>query len=118
MFPDAVRASCTADQVAHLLELVPRAQLLVLQHERCHERTEDELRRTFEFLDLDPGAPIRELDRPVNSRVRRLPPIDEGERRRTAAYFEDQARRLCELLPEIDPDRWPSLSEPARGPLR
>jgi hypothetical protein len=115
LFPDAVRASCIADDVAHLLSLVPRERLLVLQHERCRDDPDGELRRTYEFLEVDPDISVDSLREPVNSRARRLPPVEPEERRRAAEHFEDQARRLCELLPEVDAARWPSLERPVLG---
>jgi hypothetical protein len=112
LFPDAVRASSIADEVEHLLELVPRDRLHVLQHEVCRDDPEGELRRTFEFLGLDPEVPVESLREPVNSRAPRIAPMGDGERHRAAEHLEDQARRLCVLLPEIDASRWRTLAHP------
>jgi hypothetical protein len=38
--------------------------------------------------------------------------MGDGERHRAAEHLEDQARRLCVLLPEIDASRWRTLAHP------
>jgi hypothetical protein len=54
---DAVSRGLYGAQLARVLEHVPREQLLVLQLERCQREQAAELRRTFEFLGLDPHTP-------------------------------------------------------------
>ena len=48
-------------QLTRLLEHFDRAQLLVLQYERCAEDPVSELHRTYEFLDLDPPDHLSEI---------------------------------------------------------
>jgi hypothetical protein len=113
LYPDAVRASLVADHVERLLSLVPRDQLLVLQYERCRDDPLEELHRTLAFLDLDPIPATDSLRAPVNSRPRRIPPLTSEERRQAGEFFEADASRTCELLPEVDGARWRSLERQA-----
>jgi hypothetical protein len=46
-----------ADQLQRLWSAFPREQVLVLQYERCVADPAAELRRTYEFIGLDPGIP-------------------------------------------------------------
>ena len=46
-----------ADQLLRLWNVFPREQVLVLQYERCVADPTDQLRRTYEFIGLDPEIP-------------------------------------------------------------
>jgi Sulfotransferase domain len=93
------------EPIARLLGGVGRDRVLVLQYERCREQYGAELRRTHEFLGLDPdrapSPPVREpRDRPLEA----------AERARLGELFAPDVRRLADLLPELDVALWPSVS--------
>jgi hypothetical protein len=98
-------------QLTQLLEHFERERLLVLQYERCRDRPEDELRRTYAFLGLDVTEAPPVLRRPVNATPasakrlleRRL--LDDLRR----AYHDD-ATRLFGEFPELDPALWTTLA--------
>jgi hypothetical protein len=97
------------DQVRRVLESFGRERVLVLQYESCRARHADELRRTYEFLGLDPdrGATV---EAPREPRERPLPA---EKRERLAALYAPEVRRLAELLPELDPSLWQGTANPA-----
>jgi Sulfotransferase domain len=97
-------------QLGQLLEHFPTEQLLVLQYERCAADPENQLRRTFEFLGLEPG---RLRLRPRHGRSRnptkwpKFVPGDELTEQFQADLAAD-LRALAERFPEIDQSLWPS----------
>ena len=98
-----------AKQIERLLEAFPREQVLILQYERCRDRYEDELARTYEFLGLDPTfRPAGEGGRPESPAGNRLP---DAEREELARDYVADVRRLTEIAPEIDPSLWPSVRD-------
>jgi hypothetical protein len=98
-----------AKQVERLLEAFPREQVLILQYERCRDRYEDELARTYEFLGLDATfRPADEGSRPASPAGTRLP---DAEREELARDYVADVRRLAEIAPEIDPSLWPSVRD-------
>jgi hypothetical protein len=94
------------EAVARVLEAVGRDRVLVLQYERCRADYPGELRRTHEFLGIDPdrgfSPPMRD------TRERSLP---DAERRRLAQLYAPDVRRLAQLLPELDPELWPNVAK-------
>jgi hypothetical protein len=98
--------SMYADKLERLLDAFGREQVLVLQYESCRERFADELRRTFEFLGLDPD----QGPSPQPPREPRDRPMPEDERERLAGRFEPDVRKLAALLPELDIALWQSLN--------
>jgi hypothetical protein len=93
------------EPVARALGAFGRDRVLVLQYERCRADYDRELRRTHEFLGLDPdrgfAPPIREpRDRPVA----------EEERLRLGEQYAADVRRLAELLPDLDVSCWPNVA--------
>jgi hypothetical protein len=95
-------------QLRNVLRYFRRDRLLVLQFERCVDDPAGELRRTYEFLGVDPDhrpASLGEkvLAAPVEIE---LPTV---ERERLVGWFEEEVRRLAEEFPEIDLDLWPNF---------
>ncbi len=96
-----------ADQLLRLWAAFPREQVLVLQYERCVADPATELRRTYEFIGLEPEIPA-ELD--VAGRVN----ASRGPKVTLSAWQEDQLarryaaenERLATLLPEFDLSLW------------
>ena len=96
-----------ADQLLRLWAAFPREQVLVLQYERCVADPAGELRRTYEFIGLEPEIPA-ELD--VAGRVNE----SRGPKVTLSAWQEDQLvrryapenERLAALVPELDLGLW------------
>ncbi len=96
-----------ADQLLRLWSVFPREQVLVLQYERCVADPAGELRRTYEFIGLDPFVPD-DLD--VAGRVN----ASRGPKVTLSAWQEDQLvrryapenERLAAQLPELDLSLW------------
>lgn len=112
---DALDRSLYSRQIERLLAHFDRAQVLVLQYERCAAHPAAELRRTFEFLGVDPEAHPAQ---PVTSRVGRghpqlHPPAHISAAART--LIRADAERLQELVPDLDLDLWPSAQRQAKA---
>lgn len=96
-----------ADQLLRLWAAFPREQVLVLQYERCVADPASELRRTYEFVGLDPAIPAG-LD--LSGRVNE----SRGPKVMLSAWQEDQLvrryapenERLATLLPDLDLSLW------------
>jgi hypothetical protein len=96
-----------ADQLLRLWNVFPREQVLVLQYEWCVADPAAQLRRTYEFMGLDPAIP-EGLD--VGGRVNEA----RGPKVTLSAWQQDQLvrryapenERLSALLPELDLSLW------------
>lgn len=106
---DALHRSCYATQLARVLELFPADRVLVLQYERCRRDPATELRRTYEFLAVEPVdyVPSRLTD--LAGRPTSQPAISATLRRELVATLGRDARHLTELVPDLDEDLWTSL---------
>ena len=95
-------------QLSHLLEHFDRAQLLVLQYERCAEDPVSELHRTYEFLDLDPPDHV---PRSIHDQVGGLPWQNAELPGALIASLKDRladdVTQLARAFPEIDLTLWP-----------
>jgi hypothetical protein len=105
---DALSRGLYASQLQRVLRHFPREQLLVLQFERCLADPAAQLRRTYEFLGLDPDVPLPDLERPINAgRVTfELPADVEAE---LVAAFAQQVPALLEIVPDLDLELWPAF---------
>ncbi len=96
-------------QLRSLLEHFPAEQILVLQLERCADDADGQLATTNRFLGLDdshrPGRAVRRVESPA-------PPLEPSVMHRLAEMYAADAQDLASLVPDFDPDRWPTL----RGP--
>ena len=112
MISEAIELGRYASQLTRLTDHFPRAQILVLQFERCLEDSEGQLARTFDFLGVDSGFVPADLHQPVNE--------GQGPLITVPSDLIDVARHLyradVDVLradwPEIDLDLWPSLATP------
>jgi hypothetical protein len=115
---EAVYRGLYYEHVRGVLELYPRDRVLILQFERCRSDPMGEMRRTQEFLGLEPldemPEKLRHHKRPPGIKPE-LPEarIDELRRR-----FRDDVARLAGLCPEIDLGLWPNFAyvEPVAPP--
>jgi hypothetical protein len=113
----ALSRSLYAPQLTRLFEVFDRAQVLILQYERCVADPEGELRRTYEFLGLDqldhvPTGLREKVGQSSGAAVR-----DPGVPRWAATAIARDAAELANLVPEIELHRWPSCDWP-REPFR
>lgn len=108
---DAVDRGRYASQLRRLLEHFGRDRLLVLQYERCLAEPRAELRRTYEFLGVEPtghAPPYLEARRGYSSPKAALP---EALRRELEALLRDEMRGTADLFPEVDLARWPAYRD-------
>jgi hypothetical protein len=106
-----IERSMYFDQVSRVLDAYPRDRVLLLQYEACRARRDEELKRTYRFLGIDPGLgpPAAELV----SREPRERSLSAAERERLAALFAPDVRKLADLVPDLDPSLWPSVAKRA-----
>lgn len=107
---DALARSCYAAQLERLHEVIDPAQVLVLQFERCVRDPAAQLRRTYEFLGLDPSFEPAELERPRNVTDEVVPELSEHARAQLGERLAADLDRLFELVPELDPQLWPCIN--------
>jgi hypothetical protein len=99
--------------IENVLRHFPRDQVLVLQFERCVREPRDELRRTFDFLSIDPEVVPSDLEQPRNSTRGAKVELTADERDLVERY-ESEVMHLKELVPEIDLSLWPNFSHLSR----
>lgn len=107
---DAFAKGLYAQQLGWLLAAFPRAQVLVLQFERCVQDPAAELARTYDFLGLAAHpVPSDELTRPRN--VTRTDKIDLDARRKAllVELYAPDVRALATMVPDLDLSLWPDF---------
>ncbi len=96
-----------AEQLSRLWAVFPQEQVLVLQYERCLAEPEAELRRTYEFIGLEPEIPasLDPASRAGEPREARTGlsawQVDQLVRR-----YAPENERLAALLPDLDLTLW------------
>jgi len=103
-----------ASQLDRLSRYFPHEQILVLQFERCVRSPREELRRTYEFLGVDPDhTPPNLTDRVFGANVPHveLPTDLFAELQRD---YEDDARTLADRWGQIDLSLWPHFDHLSR----
>lgn len=98
------------EQLSRLLRFFDREQILVLQYESCCEDPIGELRRTYEFLGLEPPdhRPVA-LDTVVAGARRAKPVLREELRQELVSELGDEVQALSERFPEVDLELWPNF---------
>ena len=71
------------------------------------------LRRTYEFVGLDPSHRPRRLRRRENKTTARVA-LSPDERAALALAYHDDLRQLLTLVEEIDPSLWPTCADVTR----
>jgi hypothetical protein len=108
---EAVYRGLYHEQIRGVLELYPRERVLILQFERCQRDPIGEMRRTQEFLGLEPleemPEKLQQHKRPPGTKPELSPARHEELRRR----FTDDVARLAGLCPEIDLELWPNFAD-------
>jgi hypothetical protein len=99
------------EQMRGVFELYPREQVLVLQFERCRTDPMGEMRRTQEFLRLEPLTEMPEKlaqhKRPPGTK----PELSEARAEELRRRFRDDVARLAGLCPELDLELWPNFAD-------
>jgi Sulfotransferase domain len=102
----AVARSAYADQLRGVFASFPRAQVLVLQYEKCTADPAGQMRRTWEFLGLDPGDQAGE-EPPEETRAPRPKPELAAEvRADLVARLRRDVEDVADLCPELDVSLW------------
>jgi hypothetical protein len=102
-------------QLTALLRYFDRAQVLVLQYERCTREPVTELARTLRFLglrDIDFAADLEEHPQ----RLAEKQPLAAEARAAYVGAYSDDVLRLIEDFPEIDIGLWPNFAHLADRP--
>ncbi|UJA18833.1 hypothetical protein HJD18_00520 [Thermoleophilia bacterium SCSIO 60948] len=106
---DNLLRSLYFEQVRRAFELFGRERVLVLQFEHALENTLSEMRRTHEFLGIEPLDELpKRLARDAPDSAKK-PEIDPLLRTELVERLRGDVERLAELCPEIDVARWPDF---------
>jgi hypothetical protein len=97
-------------QLTRLLAHFARAQVLILQYERCVLDPRGELRRTYELLGLQDTGFLPDFDAHPNRQPDKPELHPDARRALVEAYAEDVAA-LARDFPEIDVSLWPNFAE-------
>jgi hypothetical protein len=89
-----------------LLELYDRSRILMLQYEKCKLNPDQEINKTYRFLNIDDGFIPPSLYKKVNKKPYLIPKLDTEGRARLAKYFYEDVLPFIKLFPEIDLSLW------------
>lgn len=103
---DAISRGFYFDQISRLLQHFPQERLLVLQYEQCVRSSQQELRRTYRFLGLDPDFVPPKLTRVVYATRGEKAPLTDQFRGQLATLYQEDTMRLFEAFPELDRGLW------------
>ena len=97
-----------ADQLQRLFNVFPREQVLVLQYERCVADTAAQLRRTYEFMGLEPEIPDGlDIGGRVNESRGPKVRLSEWQADQLVRRYAPENERLAAMMPhEIDLSLW------------
>ncbi len=101
----AARESLVAPDLQRLLGLFG-ASVLALQYEKCKLDPAVQLARTCQFLGIDAAFKPSKLTDKVHAKPHVLPALTAAQRGVLAAYFREDALRLCELVPGFERSLW------------
>lgn len=107
---DAIYRSLYSPQLERLFDLYPRERVLVLQYERCVGDPVAEMRRTQEFLGLEPMEephPRLVRERAAAAERRELP---EALRAELVERLREDVARVATICPRIDVALWPNFT--------
>lgn len=105
--------SLYGQQFRTLLSYFPADQILVLQYEQCAAVPEPQVRRTFEFVGLDPDEwkPTRlPPSVRINESKGEKPGLAPATREALVAAFRPDLATLFDLFPALDPTLWPTAT--------
>ena len=105
---DAFHRGLYASQLVRLFEAFDRAQVLVLQYERCVSEPARELARTYEFVGLDPAFVPADLLVPVRETRTEKHSIPQHIRTSLVGSYADDLAALRSLGTDMDLGLWPT----------
>jgi hypothetical protein len=111
---EAMERGRYAQQVDWYLRHFSRERLLLLQYERCAADPQGEAARTYAYLGLEPHAVATSEVERSRKRSSERPPVPEPNARMLAAWYAPDVRRLLELMPDLDVERWPEVAAALR----
>jgi len=85
--------------------------VLILQHERCREDPIGEMRRTQEFLGLEPLTEMPEKLQQHRRPPGTKPELSADRHSELVRRLRDDVARLAGLCPEIDLSLWPNFAD-------
>lgn len=101
-----------AAQLEIVFATFPRDQVCVLQYEACSREPERFMRRTYEFLDLDPEFVPENVNRLMNKQRRLRKGLTKEARDVLKYVYRNDVRRLLELCgDDFDISFWPEFEE-------
>lgn len=99
------------EQLRLFLNAYPVDQILVLQYERCVAEPMSQVRRTFEFLELDPvGHQPPNVHVSFNESVGPKFVAPQHARESLADLYREDVRQLAETFPYLELDLWPEFA--------
>jgi len=107
---EAIDRGRYATQLRGVKAHFPEDQVLVLQLERCSRSTEEEVARTYRFLDLDPSFRPDGLQRRLYEGQGPRVTLPQDLRAILEATYRAEAKVLVDEWPEIDLQLWPSVA--------
>jgi hypothetical protein len=96
-------------KLTRFLTYFDRSQLLVLQYERCVAEPAGELRRTFEFLELEDVGFQPDVEAHPHRQPQK-PALDENARESYVEAYHDDVLALKRDFPQIDLSLWPNFA--------
>lgn len=110
---EQVKRSLYGHQLRTLFDSFPQDQVLILQYEQCQADPVANMRRTLEFIGLDPGQWHGQaaIERKVSLSFASKPDINPATRAALIAGFQADQALISELAPAVDLDLWPTMSE-------
>jgi hypothetical protein len=108
---EAVYRGMYFDQVRGVFELYPRERVLILQHEACREDPMGQMRRTQEFLGLEPLAEMPEKLQQHRRPPGTKPELSADRHAELVRRLRDDVAKLAGLLPELDLSLWPNFAD-------
>lgn len=95
-------------QLVQLMHHFERSRVLVLQYERCALAPAEQLRRTYEFLEVDSDHLPSLEARPREQREK--PTLDERSRQAYIDAYREDVVALCGQFGELDVALWPNFA--------
>jgi hypothetical protein len=112
---DALDRSLYGPQLKRLFDCFDRAQVLVLQYERCRAAPAAELRRTYEFLGVNPADHVPSFIEERAGRSYSAMEVPDAAVEAARRVILDDLVDVRALVPEIDLALWPSSRDRAAG---
>jgi hypothetical protein len=99
-------------QLRTLISHFPIGQVLVLQYEQCVADPVANMRRTLDFIGLDPGDWHSSVPTGLKVNETRVtkPDLDQATRAALLAAFQADLDSVFTLFPGLDPSLWPTMS--------